>query len=114
MIYITTTKGTNLRKGRNRVVELSLDDNIVLEGGSKTSNRSSDEEGNTTLDKIVVATREAYALGVKSRFQIVAEVEVACREAVTTQKAMEEAAKVASLAVEAAKEAVQYIADDEF
>jgi hypothetical protein len=57
---------------------------------------------------------------VKDTFYIAAETAVACREAVTAQKAVEEAGKVgkarkaASLAVEAAKNAVQCITDDEF
>jgi hypothetical protein len=110
---VAKAQGTNLRKGRKRVVELSSDDDIVL-GGSKTSDGSSDEEGNTTLDEIVVATREAHSLGVKSRFQIAAEAVIARREAVAAQKAMEKAAKIASMTVEAAKEAAERIASDEF
>jgi hypothetical protein len=40
VIYITATI---------RLIELSSDDDIVLEGGNKTSDSSGDEEGNTTL-----------------------------------------------------------------
>jgi hypothetical protein len=46
---------------------------------------------------------------VKNTFQIAADAAVACREAVTAQKAVEEAGRAASLAVEAAKDAAQCI-----
>jgi hypothetical protein len=111
---IAKAQGTNLRKGRKRVVEISSDDDIELEGDGTTSSESGDEEGNATLDEIVVATREAHALGVKSRFQIAAEAVVARRKAAATQKATNEAIKTASLAVEAAKEAAEHVASDEF
>jgi hypothetical protein len=53
---IAKALGTNLRNGKKRAVELSSDCDIVLEGGSKTGDRPDDEEGNITLDEIVVAT----------------------------------------------------------
>lgn len=61
------------------------------------------------LTKIVVVSRGEHALGLKSTLQIVAKSAVACRKAVTAQKAMEEGAKVASLFVEAAREAARRI-----
>jgi hypothetical protein len=52
---IAKALGKNLRSGKKRAVELSSDNDIVLDGGSKTGDRS-DEEGDATLDEIVVAT----------------------------------------------------------
>ena len=46
----------NLRSGKRRAVELSSGSDIALGGGSKTGDTSDDEEGNKTLDEIVVAT----------------------------------------------------------
>jgi hypothetical protein len=47
--------GKNLRSGKKRAIELSSDNDIVLDRGSKTGDRS-DEEGDAILDEIVVAT----------------------------------------------------------
>jgi hypothetical protein len=53
---IAKALGTNLRNEKKRAVELSSHSDIALEGGRKTGDRSDDEEGNITLDEIVVAT----------------------------------------------------------
>lgn len=89
-------------------------DNSESQEVVKTSDRSIHEEGNTTPDEIVIATREADSLGVNSRFQIAAEAVIAQCEAVVAQKAMKKAAKIASMTVEAAKEAGECMASDEF
>jgi hypothetical protein len=53
---IAKALGMNLRSGKRRAVELSSGSDIALGGGSKTGDTSDDEEGNKTLDEIVVAT----------------------------------------------------------
>lgn len=62
----------------------------------------------------MVATPEVHAIGVKSMNQIAKEAADACHEAVTAQKAMEQAAKVVLSDVEAAREAAWRMSDDEF
>lgn len=69
------------------MVKLSSDDSIEIEGDSKARDRSDDEDDDTTLDEIVVATRGEHTLGVKSTFQIAATTTVACCEATAAQKA---------------------------